>query len=149
MSPRARENSVRPRLQCAALARPLNFTVRRPPMSLRFARCSRLSLLVLLALLDGCSLGRVNERMTYWDTETRQHLPRGTAFSEAQQFFAARGLTLACCVSGPPGAAKYYFAKERKVGRFLFTEYDVAVLVALGASQQVETVRVERWGVGL
>ena len=87
--------------------------------------------------------------MAYWDAEMRQHLPPGTAFSEAQQFFAARGLTLTCCVSGPPGAAKYYFAKERKVGRVFFTEYDVAVLVGLSASQQVETVRVERWGVGL
>jgi hypothetical protein len=103
---------------------------------------------VLLALLEGCTLGRVNDRVAYWDAETRQHLPSGTALSEAQQFFAARGLTLACCVSGPPGAAEYYFAKEGKVGRFFFTEYDVAVLVALSPSQQVETVRVERWGVG-
>jgi hypothetical protein len=140
---------VRPRRLVGASVRPLNFTVRRPPRCLRFARCPRLSLLVLVALLDGCSLGRVNERMAYWDAKTRQHLPPGTAFSEAQQFFATRGLTLACCVSGPPGAGKYYFAKERKVGRFFFTEYDVAVLVALSASQKVETVRVERWGVGL
>ena len=119
------------------------------PMCLRLARCLRLSLVVLLALVEGCTLGRVRDRMAYWDAETRQHLPPGTTLSEAQQFFATRGLALACCVSGPPGAAKYHFAKERKVGRFLFTEYDVAVLVALSPSQQVETVRVERWGMGL
>jgi hypothetical protein len=118
-------------------------------MCLCLARCSRLSLPMLLALVAGCTLGRVNERMAYWDAETRQHLPPGTTLSEAQHFFATRGLTLACCVSGPPGAASYHFAKERKVGRFLFTEYDVAVLVALSPSQQVEAVRVERWGVGL
>jgi hypothetical protein len=105
-------------------------------------------LLLAAVLASGCSLGRVNERMAYWDTETRTHLPAGTALADARQFFAARGLALRCCVSGSPGAGKYYVAREPKVGRFLFTEYDIAVLVALTASQQVASVRVERWGVG-
>jgi hypothetical protein len=87
--------------------------------------------------------------MSYWDAETHAHLPAGTSLADAEQFFATRGLTLACCVSGPPGASKYYAATERKVGRFLFTEYDVAILVALSGTQRVESVRVERWGVGL
>ena len=82
------------------------------------AHCSRLSLLVVSALLSGCALGRVNERVAYWETETHAHLPAGTPLSEAQQFFAARGLDLTCCVSGPTGASKYYSAMERKVGRF-------------------------------
>ena len=99
--------------------------------------------------LSGCSLGRVNDRMTYWTSEANSHLPAGTSLDDAQRFFETHGLHLRCCVSGPPGAARYYYATERKVGRFFFTEYDVAVLVALTPARSVESVRVERWGVGL
>jgi hypothetical protein len=119
------------------------------PMRARSSQCLRVSLLFASTLSCGCSLDRVNERVSYWDAETRAHLPVGTSLADAEQFFATRGLTLTCCVSGPPGAPKYYSATERKVGRLLFTEYDVAILVALGDSQRVESVRVERWGVGL
>jgi hypothetical protein len=104
---------------------------------------------VLTGLLCSCSLGRVNERMAYWTSETHEHLVIGSSVAEAQRFFEARGITLTCCVSGPPGAERYYYAVERKVGSFLLTDYDVAILVALGSSKEVQAVRVERWGFGL
>jgi hypothetical protein len=106
-------------------------------------------LLLLTSAISGCSLGRVNQRMLYCEAEIRDHLPIGTPVGEAERFFDARGLKLTCCVSGPRGAPKFYFAKERQVGRFFFTEYDVVILVALSSSQRVESMRVERWGIGL
>jgi hypothetical protein len=109
----------------------------------------RVALLVVAVVGAGCSLNRVNERVAYWANETRQQLPLGTSLDDARHFFKARGLALNCCVSGPPGAEKYYFAAQRKVGRVLITEYDVVILVALDSAQRVEAVRVERWGVGL
>jgi hypothetical protein len=112
-------------------------------------RLTQLLYFLAALVVAGCSMDRVNERVAYWDTETHAHLPTGTTLADAKQFFASRGLALTCCVSGPPGAPKYYSAMDRKVGRSLFTEYDVAILVAMNDAQRVETVRVERWGVGL
>ncbi len=108
-----------------------------------------LSLVAVSTVLAACSLGRVNTRVTYWATETRAHLPVGASLDDVRRFFAARGLRMNCCVSAPPGGSRYYFALERKVGRFVFTEYDVAVLIAFTSDERVESVRVERWGVGL
>ena len=110
---------------------------------------STLCLLATALVASGCSLGHVNARMAYWMSETKSHLPTGTALADAQSFFEARGLKLVCCVSGPAGAPRYYFALERRVGRFAFTEYNIAVLVALSPAQQVQSVRVERWRIGL
>ncbi len=108
-----------------------------------------LSLVAVATFLSACTLGRVNTRVTYWTTETHAHLPVGTSLDDAQRFFATRGLSMRCCVSGPPGASRYYFATDRRVGRFIFTEYDVAVLISFTSDERVESVRVERWGVGL
>jgi hypothetical protein len=115
------------------------------PLSLSLRCC----LVLVSVVASGCSFGRVNERMVYWSTETQAYLPSGTSLADADRFFLARGLKLTCCVSGPAGAPKYYYAAEHNVGRMFITEYDVAILVSLNASQEVEGVRVERWGVGL
>jgi hypothetical protein len=105
-------------------------------------------ILTATTVLLGCSMGRVDARMDYWNSETKANLPRGISFEEAESFFRQRGVPLTCCVSGPVGAPQYYLATERKVGRFLFTEYNVVVLVALTPGRTVQSVRVERWGVG-
>jgi len=76
------------------------------------------------------------------------HLPAGTSLTDAEQFFASRGLSLKCCVQAPPGP-QYHFALERKVGYFVFTQYDVAILVAVDGTQHIKDAHVERWGVGL
>ena len=98
-------------------------------------------------LLAACSTSRVDERMSYWRAEVAGHLPVGTAKPQAEAFFAARGAKLECCVrsSGP----WLHFARERNVGRLLWTEYDVVVEVEFSADEKVASVSVRRWGVGL
>jgi hypothetical protein len=103
---------------------------------------------ITFLLLGGCSTARLHERMSYWDAETRAHLPVGSTLADAEQFFTARGLSLRCCVSAPPGP-QYHFAVERKVGYVVFTQYDVAILVGLDETRHVDSVHVERWGIGL
>lgn len=105
--------------------------------------------IVALLSLWGCTTGRVAARLSYWSSEARDHLPVGTALPEAERFFEARGLQLRCCVDAEPSVPKSYYAVERNVGRLLWTEYDVAVLVRISLAGRVENVRVERWGVGL
>jgi hypothetical protein len=111
-----------------------------------FTQWSRSALVVALTLLSSCTMGRVHDRMSYWTKQTHDNLPSGTSLADAEKFFTAHGLKLACCVLNPD---KQYFALERKVGRFFITEYDVAILVTLSDTQQVAAVEVERWGVGL
>ena len=53
-----------------------------------------------------------------------------------------------CCTRQPPGP-EYHYMSERSVGRVLWTEYDVAVLVQFSAENKVVDVKFERWGVGL
>jgi hypothetical protein len=114
----------------------------------RLAASCLFTLLCLLCL-SGCTTGRVATRLSYWTTETRDHLPVGTNLPDAERFFEVRGLHLRCCVSAEPDVPKSYFAVERDVGRLLWTQYSVSVLVRISATGQVENVRVERWGVGL
>jgi hypothetical protein len=98
--------------------------------------------------LAGCSMGRVNSRVAYWQKQTEIHVPAGTSLKDAQAFFSSQGLELRCCMSGPDiqGA---YSASERGVGRFGFTEYSVLIVADVSASQVVDRVRVLRIGVGL
>jgi hypothetical protein len=103
----------------------------------------------ILLCLGGCTTGHVAKRLSYWTSETRDHLPIGTDLPDAERFFETRGVRLRCCVSAEPDVPKSYFAVERDVGRLLWTQYSVAVLVRISATGQVENVRVERWGVGL
>ena len=103
---------------------------------------------LVASLLGACTTSRVDERIAYWRAETAAHLPAGATRQQAEAFFAARGTTLKCCTSQPPGP-QMHFASERNVGRLLWAEYDVAVLVAFSPEQTVTSVKVERWGVGL
>jgi len=113
--------------------------------SLRSAALVAMSVVILVA--SGCSTARVDERITYWKAETDAHLKIGTSRHDAEAFFTARSATLKCCVSGPLGPMQHY-ALERNVGRFLWTEYDVAVLVDFSPAEEVRAVHVQRWGVG-
>lgn len=97
---------------------------------------------------SGCSMDRVHEREQYWAVTTRANLPAGTPLENAKSFFAANGLELKCCVTGPEMTNAYY-ASERNVGRELITEYDVVVIVDVSKDDRVERVRVQHWGVGL
>jgi hypothetical protein len=115
---------------------------------MRLARQAACCILTLLCLWS-CTTGRVAMRLSYWTSETRDHLPIGTELPDAERFFEARGLRLRCCVTAEPDVPKSYFAVEHNVGYLLWTEYSVAVLVRISATGQVENVRVERWGFGL
>ena len=99
-------------------------------------------------LLLGCSTGRANSRVEYWVEQTRDHLPVGTRLVDAERFFAARGLKLKCCMSGPD-IDNAYSAMERNAGRFVFTEYSVLIVVDVSPDGLVNRVRVQRIGVGL
>jgi hypothetical protein len=101
-----------------------------------------------VVLVSGCTMGRVERRMQYWQEETHKHLPVGTPLADAQTFFATRGLKLVCCLSAEPRVPKSRYASERNVGQFLWMKYNVVVLVKMSAENQVESVQVERWGVG-
>src|SRR5579862_3853835 len=102
---------------------------------------------VVLAF-SGCTMGRVNSRVAYWQKQTAIHVPVGTSLDEARRFFASQGLELRCCMSGPD-IHDAYSASERNVGRFVFTEYSVLIVVDVSAKQIVDRVRVLRIGVGL
>lgn len=104
--------------------------------------------IVLLISAAGCTTARVDDRMAYWRAETERFLPVGATMQQANEFFHSHGLELTCCVSGPQ-LDHAHMALERKAGRLLWTEYDVAILVDFSASQKVENVRIQRWGVGL
>ena len=93
-------------------------------------------------------MGRVYERIAYWEAETKNGLPVGTKIEEAQRFFSARGVELGCCVSAP-GMREAHYAREAEVGSFGLVRYDVVVLVSSDASKQLQAVQVQRWGVGL
>jgi hypothetical protein len=96
----------------------------------------------------GCSTWRVNERVAYWSKITADQVPSGSTLENAQTVLAAHGLPLRCCVSGPDNKQSY-FASDKNVGRFFFTEYSVVVIVNVSRDGHVEDARVERWGVGL
>lgn len=113
-----------------------------------FEPIRNLHLIVLLpVLITGCSTVRVDARMDYWKSETTAHLPIGSSKQQAVDFFASRGLALGCCMSQPPGPA-YHLAYERNVGRILWTEYDVVVLVRISAEDKVSEIKVQSWGIG-
>src|SRR5438067_1119126 len=107
-----------------------------------------LQLLVLTSLLAGCAVGVIDERIEYWNSETSRNLPPGSTLKQAEDFFSHRGLKLSCCVSGPDNK-NAYMAIERNVGRVLWSEYDVAIIVDFTKDEQVQRTRVLRWGVGL
>lgn len=103
---------------------------------------------VLVLMLTGCSSTAVDARLKYWRTETAAQLPVGVSKRQAEEFFTARGVELKCCVTAPPGP-KLHFVNERKVGNGFMIEYDVVVLVEISAADKVESVSVQRWGIGL
>jgi hypothetical protein len=103
---------------------------------------------IFVSMLAGCSTTAVDARMTYWRTETAARLPLGATKAQAEEFFTARGAELKCCVTAPPGP-KFHFINERKVGHGFMMEYDVVVLVQISDADRVESVLVQRWGIGL
>jgi hypothetical protein len=103
---------------------------------------------LLACATAGCSLGRADSRIAYWQAETRAHVPVGSRIEDAQAFFAARGLELRCCMSGPD-IEHAYSATERNIGRFGWTEYSALIVVDVSPDQRVSQVRVLRTGVGL
>lgn len=117
-------------------------------MVLRSSYFSRACWLALAVLLVGCSVGRANRRVEYWEVQTRSHVPKGIRIKDARTFFASQGLDLGCCMSGPDikGA---YSAMDRNVGRFAFMEYSLLIVVDVDQEHLVERVRVLRIGVGL
>jgi hypothetical protein len=98
--------------------------------------------------LAGCTMGRVNSRVAYWQKQTEIYIPVGTSLDDAQRFLASQGLQLRCCMSGPD-IHDAYSASERDVGRFVFTEYSVLIVADVSANQTIDRVRVFRIGVGL
>jgi hypothetical protein len=96
----------------------------------------------------GCSMDRVNSRVTSWQKQIDAHVPAGTSLKDAQAFFSSKGLELRCCMSGP-NIHDAYAASERNVGRFAFTEYSVLIVADVSANQLIDRVRVLRIGVGL
>jgi hypothetical protein len=114
-------------------------------------RISRLLAIVFTVALSGagCSTHRVKERMAYWETESSRYLPPGSTLQQAKDFFSSRGSSLLCCLRSPPQIPQAYYVLEHDVGFFLLTSYSVAVLVTLSDTDKVESVKVQRWGVGL
>jgi hypothetical protein len=103
---------------------------------------------IFVMTLTACSTTAVDARMTYWRAETAAQLPLGATKAQAEEFFTARGAELKCCVAAPPGP-KFHFINERKVGHGFMMEYDVVVLVQISDADRVESVLVQRWGIGL
>jgi hypothetical protein len=103
---------------------------------------------VALVSLAACSVGHADRRVAYWQSLTAQQLPPGSTLDEATQLFSSHGLDLHCCVSGPD-IDKAYYAMEKNVGRLLWMQYDVMVVVDISAERRVEGVKVVRLGVGL
>jgi hypothetical protein len=98
--------------------------------------------------IAGCSLGRVNRRISYWTKETAAHVPAGTPLEDAQAFFASHGLNLHCCTSDDE-SDHAYFAMERHIGQFFLMEYDAIITVEITPDRRVGRVHVTRIGVGL
>jgi hypothetical protein len=103
---------------------------------------------LLPCAIAGCSIGRADSRIAYWQAETQAHLPVGTRVEDAQAFFASRGLHLQCCMSGP-NIENAYSATEKNIGRLGWTEYSALIVVDVSPDQRVSKVRVLRIGVGL
>ncbi|MFZ6820097.1 hypothetical protein [Undibacterium sp. Ji22W] len=97
--------------------------------------------------LTACSTTAVNTRMQYWRDEIKMQLPIGTNKRQAEEFFAARGAELKCCVSMSRDK-KFHYISERKVGYSLLMEYDVVVLVEISSAENVTSVSVQSWGMG-
>jgi hypothetical protein len=119
----------------------------------RFQRTCRVGIIAALCaagalMMSGCTMGRVNSRVAYWQRQTDIHIPVGTTLGDAQGFFASQGLQLRCCTSGRD-IHEAYSANERNVGRFFFTEYSVMIVVDVSTNQTIDRVRVFRVGVGL
>ena len=110
--------------------------------------CVELAMVCSALFTVGCSMGKVNERVAYWTKITADQVPPGSTLEKAQSVLSAHGLQLRCCVSGPDNKQSY-FASEKDVGRFFFTEYSVVVIVNFSRDNNVEDARVERWGLGL
>lgn len=106
------------------------------------------SAIFLAATCASCSMGRVNARMAYWQAEVDDHLPLGSALADAESFFRERGVALRCCASGP-GFSDNYYALERDVGRFMWTQYSVEIFLEVSMEQTVRNIRIHRIGVGL
>ena len=111
-------------------------------------RYLKLAATCLALIVASCTSSRVDERMTYWSKVVANQVRAGSTIEGAKSVIAAQGLTLTCCVSGPDNKQSY-FALEKHVGRFLFTEYDIAVIVNVSNDNHVTDARVERWGLGL
>ena len=105
--------------------------------------------IVIALSIAGCSTHRVKERISYWESETGRYLPQGSTLQQAEEFFSSRGSKLMCCMRSPPQIPEAHYVLERKIGYALWMEYDVAVLVIVSDDQRVQSVKVQRWGVGL
>ena len=103
--------------------------------------------IALLLLLTACDFGRSTSRIVYWQDETSKNLPIGTSKSDAEKFFRDRGIELGCCISGPD-MKNSYLATEKNIGRELFMEYNVTIVVDF-KDDKVARVRVMRLGAGL
>jgi hypothetical protein len=98
--------------------------------------------------IAGCSLGRANRRIAYWNKETAAHLPAGTSLEDAQAFFASHGLNLRCCASADE-FDHAYFAMERHIGQYFLMEYDAIITVEITPDRRVGRIHVNWIGVGL
>lgn len=119
-------------------------------MSRSYQRAFGGLLSILLATCSaGCTIGRVNQRLAYWSKTTEEKLPPSSTLQDAKDLFSNAGLKFICCVSAEPNLKRSWYATERKVGRLLWMEYSVVVLVQVEPDDRVVQVRVERWDVGL
>ena len=98
--------------------------------------------------LAACDFGKSASRIEYWQNETARQLPVGTSKADAEKFFRDRGLRLGCCISGKADMVNSHLAKEKNIGRELFTQYDAAIVVDF-EQDKVARVSVLRFGIGL
>jgi hypothetical protein len=82
---------------------------------------------LLSGAMAGCSAWRADSRIEYWQAETRAHVTVASRIEDAQAFFAARGLDLHCCMSGPE-IDHAYSATERNIGRLGWTAIRLPLL---------------------
>lgn len=104
---------------------------------------------ILVTQSAGCTTGRVNQRVAYWSKTTAERLPPGSTLQDAKNLFSAAGLEFVCCVSAGPDLKRSWYAREPRDGRFLWTVYDVVVLVQVTPDDRIAHLEVQRWGVGL
>ena len=111
------------------------------------AKSLALPLGMVASLISGCAMGRVDERLAFWQEARATHLKPGTPIVDARDFFRSQGNELRCAVEG--SGVRICSATEWNLGHRFLMQYGVNVTIHLSDTETIEDVEVARLGVGL